>query len=146
MWLLQAAVEPAGASVLEWLGLGSGSAGMGALIYWLAKRMLNKFLTTVEGLTTEVKAASDGVVKLTYALELQSALTGKEMTAVKEEASATRTEMREGFAKVEKKLDDGAKQFSKIGEELVACRKDIEHNKTNIKRNSERIKDRSGDA
>ncbi len=142
MWLLQAA-EPT--SLLEWFGIGGGSTGMLAVFYWLARRLLNRLLTSVDDLAGSVKEAHESVGHLTHALELQGVVTGKEIAAIKEESAATRTEMREGFAKVEKKLDHGAKEFRKVGEGLVACRKDIEHNKTNIKRISDRVKKRGSD-
>lgn len=136
MFLLEA-TEPT--SLLEWLGIGGGSIGGGAFLYWILRRLLNRLLTSIDDLSGSVKEAHDGVGGLTHALEMQATITGKEITAMKDEATATRQDMRAGFDKIEQKLEEGQQKFSKVGEELVACRSDIEHNKDSIKRISDKI-------
>lgn len=146
MWLLQATANADSAtSLLEWFGIGGGSTGLLAAFYWLCRRLLNRLLTSVDDLAASVKEAHEGVGGLTHALELQGAITGQEITAMKEEATGTRKDMKAGFDRIEEKLDQGTKEFQTIGKELVAARSDIGHNTKDIKRISDRIKKRDGE-
>lgn len=146
MWLLQATADAETAtSLLEWFGIGGGSTGLLAAFYWLCRRLLNRLLTSVDSLAASVKEAHEGVGGLTHALELQGQATASEITVMKDEATGTRKDMKEGFNRIEQKLDRGTKEFQVIGKELVAARKDIEHNTKDLKRISDRIKKRDGD-